>query len=81
MNYKLKYIKSVNKIVEIKWDVLANGLCWWCNPLGDIVDTTKKNAGTLIDTSKEVCLEVITEKTKYMLLSCHQISDKIMTWS
>jgi hypothetical protein len=27
---------------------------------------------TLIDTSKEVGLKVITEKTKCMLLSCHQ---------
>jgi hypothetical protein len=26
----------------------------------------------LIDASKEVGLEVNTEKTKYMLLSCHQ---------
>jgi hypothetical protein len=32
----------------------------------------KKNTQTLIDASKEVGLEVNTEKTKYMLLSCHQ---------
>jgi hypothetical protein len=32
----------------------------------------KKNTQTLIDASKEVGLEVNTEKTKYMLLSRHQ---------
>jgi hypothetical protein len=32
---------------------------------------------TLIDASKEVCLEVNTEKTKYMLLSHHQNAGKI----
>jgi hypothetical protein len=35
-------------------------------------DTIKRNTQTLIDSSKEVGLEVNTEKTKYMLLSCHQ---------
>jgi hypothetical protein len=35
-----------------------------------------KNTGTLIDTSKEAGLEVNAEKTKYMLLSCHQNADQ-----
>jgi hypothetical protein len=42
------------------------------NLLGDNIDTIKKKTQTLIDTSKEVGLEVNTEKTKYMLLSRHQ---------
>jgi hypothetical protein len=42
------------------------------NLLGDNIDTIKKNTGTLIDASKEVGIEVNTEKTKYMLLSRHQ---------
>jgi hypothetical protein len=42
------------------------------NTLGDNVDTIKKNTQTLIDVSKEVGLEVNSEKTKYMLLSRHQ---------
>jgi hypothetical protein len=37
-----------------------------------ITDTTKKNTETLTDASKEVGLEINVEKTKYMLLSCHQ---------
>jgi hypothetical protein len=32
----------------------------------------KKNTETLFDASKEVGLGIIVEKTKYMLLSCHQ---------
>jgi L-lysine 2,3-aminomutase len=39
-----------------------------------IYDTIKINTQTLIDASKEVGLEVNTEKTKYMLLSRHQNS-------
>jgi hypothetical protein len=42
------------------------------NLLDDSVDTINKNTQTLIDASKEVGLEVNTEKTKYMLLSRHQ---------
>jgi hypothetical protein len=44
------------------------------NLLSDNRDTIKKSAETLIDASKEVGIEVNTEKTKceYMLLSRHQ---------
>jgi UDP-N-acetylglucosamine 2-epimerase len=42
------------------------------NLLGDNIDAIKKNMETLIDASKEVGLEVNTEKTKYMLLSRHR---------
>jgi hypothetical protein len=44
----------------------------YVNLLGDNVDSIKKNTETLIDASKEVGLEANAEKTKYMLLSCHQ---------
>jgi hypothetical protein len=44
------------------------------NLLGDNTDTIKKNTETLIDVSKEVGLEVNTERTKCMLLSRHQNS-------
>jgi hypothetical protein len=42
------------------------------NLLGDSVDTIKKNTQTLIDDSKEVGLEVNTDKSKYMLLPRHK---------
>jgi hypothetical protein len=41
------------------------------NLLGYNTDTTKRNTETLIDASKEVGLEVNTEKSKYMMLSRH----------
>jgi hypothetical protein len=46
------------------------------NLLGDNIDTIKKNTQTLIDPSKEISLEVNTEKIKYMLLSHHQNAGK-----
>jgi hypothetical protein len=42
------------------------------NLLGDNIGTIKKNTTSLTDASKEVGLQINAEKTKYMLLSCHQ---------
>jgi hypothetical protein len=42
------------------------------NLLGDNTDTIKKHTETLTDASKEIGVEANMEKTKYMLLSCHQ---------
>jgi hypothetical protein len=42
------------------------------NLLGDNIDTIKKNTDSLIDASKNISLEINVEKTKYMLLFCHQ---------
>jgi ribosomal protein S2 len=42
------------------------------NLQGDDIDIIQKNTETLTEASKEVGLEVNTEKTKYMLLSRHQ---------
>jgi hypothetical protein len=42
------------------------------NLLGDTIDTIKKSAQTLTDASKEIGLEVYTERIKYMMLSRHQ---------
>jgi hypothetical protein len=47
------------------------------NLLGDNIDSIKINLETLIDVSKEVGLEVNAEKTKYLLLSCHQNAGQI----
>jgi hypothetical protein len=40
------------------------------------VDTIKKNTETLIDASREVCLDINIEKAKYMLLSHHQNAEQ-----
>jgi hypothetical protein len=49
------------------------------NLLGDNIETIKKNIETLIDTSKDVGLEVNIEETKYMLVSLTRIEVKIET--
>jgi hypothetical protein len=42
------------------------------NIVREKVDTIKKNTEALLDASKEVCLEVNPEKSKYMLMSRSQ---------
>jgi hypothetical protein len=40
--------------------------------VGETIGTLKENTEALLDTSKEVGLEVKPEKTMYMLMSCYQ---------
>jgi hypothetical protein len=40
--------------------------------VGENIDTTKKSTEALLDASKEVGIEVKSEKTKYMLMSHSQ---------
>jgi hypothetical protein len=42
------------------------------NMLGRNTDTVSKNSEALLEASKEVGVEVNTEKSKYMVVSCHQ---------
>jgi hypothetical protein len=65
-NFALEY--AIRKVQE-KPDGIPQLLVYAddANLLGDNINTIKKNTGTLIDASKEVDLEVKTEKTKYML--------------
>jgi hypothetical protein len=44
--------------------------------LGENVDTIQKNTEAPLDASKDVGLEVNSEKTKYMLMSCKKAGQK-----
>jgi len=47
--------------------------------VGENINTIK-NTETLLDASKEVGIEVNTEKTKYVVVSCHQHAGKITVY-
>jgi hypothetical protein len=75
-NFALEY--AIRKVQENQVGLKLNGthqlLAYTDDviPLGDNIVTINKNTETLNDASKEVGLELKVQKTKYMLLSCHQ---------
>jgi hypothetical protein len=41
------------------------------NLLGDSINTIKEDIKTPLEASRDVCLEIKTDKTKYMIMSLH----------
>jgi hypothetical protein len=80
-NFALQYaVRNVQESqAELKLNVTHQLLVYAddVNLPGDNIDTIKKNTETLTDSSKDVGLEIKSEKTKYMLLSRHQNAVKI----
>jgi hypothetical protein len=46
------------------------------NLLGDSISTIKENTETILETIRDVGLEINAEKTKYKIISCHQNSGR-----
>jgi hypothetical protein len=89
-NFALEY--AIRRVQENQEGLILNGthqLLTYAdnvNTVRENIDTIQRNTKSLLDASKEVGLEVIPEKTKYMLVSRCQKSEqrqsiKIGNWS
>jgi hypothetical protein len=64
-------VKEKQVGVKLKWKYQLPAHADYVNLLGENIDIIEKITETLISASKNVDLEGSSEKTKYVLLSCH----------
>jgi hypothetical protein len=72
LEYVIRRVQENQMGLKLNWAYQLMVYVDDVNLLGDNTDTIKENTETPIVPSEKVGLEVITEKTKYMLLSRHQ---------
>jgi hypothetical protein len=76
LEYAIRNVQENQAGLKLNWTHQLLAYADDVNLLGDNIDNINRNTGTLIDDSKEVGLEVNTEKTNYMLVSRDQNADQ-----
>jgi hypothetical protein len=72
LEYAIRTVQENKEVLELNGTRQLLVYAGNVNLLGENINIIKKNAKALLDASKEIGMEVNSEKTKYMFMSCHQ---------